>query len=78
VAKLILSFLPKGEQYFLSMDRTNWKFGESNINILTVGIVYGNVAFPISWKLLDKRGNSNWKERIEVIQCALEILEKEN
>lgn len=76
--KLIFSFLPKGEKYFLSMDRTNWKFGKANINILTVGVVLNGVAFPIAWKLLDKRGNSNTEERKEVVLSALDILGKEN
>jgi hypothetical protein len=37
------------------MDRTNWKYGEKNINILTIGIVYGKVSIPIYWELLNKR-----------------------
>lgn len=77
VAKLILSFLPKDEKFFLSMDRTNWKFGKANINILTVGVVFCGVAFPIAWKLLDKRGNSDTEERKEVVKNALEILGKQ-
>jgi hypothetical protein len=77
-SKAILSFLPKKRKYFLSIDRTNWKFGKSNINILTVGIVYKKVAFPIAWKFLDKRGNSNWEERIEVVSDAIKRLGLQN
>lgn len=58
------------------MDRTNWKFGKVNINILTVGIVYRGIAFPIAWKLLNKRGNSDWKERTEVIEKAINMVGK--
>lgn len=76
--KAIISFLPKDKKYFLSIDRTNWKFGKLNINILTVGIVYKKVAFPIAWQLLDKQGNSNWKERIEVVSDAIRRLGLEN
>ena len=77
-SKAILAFLPHDKKYFLSMDRTNWKFGQSNINILTVGIVYKGVAFPIAWKLLNKRGNSNWEERIEVVSNAIKRLGLQN
>lgn len=49
------------------MDRTNWKLGESNINILMLGIAYKNVAFPLMFRMLDKRGNSNTEERIALM-----------
>src|SRR5690606_6549042 len=52
----------------LTMDRTNWKFGESNINILMLGVSYRNVAIPLMFKMLNKRGNSNTAERIALIQ----------
>ena len=50
------------------MDRTNWKTGDSNINILTNGIVYEGVAFPILFKMMNKFGNSNCSERIEIME----------
>jgi hypothetical protein len=50
------------------MDRTNWKWGKADINILTLGIVFKGIAIPIYWELLDKRGNSNTEERIALIQ----------
>ena len=59
--------LPHQPPYRLAMDRTNWKFGEININILTLAIVYKGVAFPILISMLDKRGNSNTLERIAII-----------
>lgn len=52
----------------LSIDRTNWKFGKININILLVGISYNGTAIPLIWTLLDKRGNSSQQERIDLIQ----------
>ena len=45
----------------LSMDRTNWKFGEFNINILMLGITYKGIAFPLIFSLLPKRGNPTGK-----------------
>ena len=50
------------------MDRTNWKWGKANINILTLGIAFKGIAIPIYWELLDKRGNSHSEERIALIQ----------
>ena len=61
-------FVKKGSWVILSMDRTNWKFGKSNINILMLGISYKGTAIPLVWKLLDKRGNSNTAERIKLME----------
>ena len=58
----------------LSIDRTNWKFGKQNINILLIGISYRGTAVPLIWKMLDKRGNSSQHERIELIDALLNIL----
>jgi len=58
----------------LSIDRTNWKFGKSDINILLIGISYKGTAIPLIWKLLDKRGNSNEQERKDLMDDLLEHL----
>lgn len=41
------------------------------INILVLAVVYKQMAIPIHWKLLNKKGNSNTKERIEVMDWLL-------
>ena len=67
---------PKGG-YRLNMDRTNWKFGKTHINILTIGIVIGKVSMPLVWKTLPqttKRGNSNEKQRIALMNKVLQVL----
>jgi SAM-dependent methyltransferase len=53
---------------YLSIDRTNWLWGKSNINILMLSIVYKGVALPLLWSLLSKRGNSDTEERITLIK----------
>jgi hypothetical protein len=68
VAKYLLSlFTDPNEKVFLTMDRTNWQYGNKDINILMVGAVYKGIAIPIVWEILDKRGNSNTAERINII-----------
>lgn len=34
-------------EYYLILDRTNWKFGKANINILFLCLSYKNIAMPI-------------------------------
>ena len=61
----------QGQWIALSMDRTNWKFGRLNINILTIGISWRGTAIPLVWMLLNKRGQSNQKERIFLLERLL-------
>ncbi|MFB2587343.1 IS4 family transposase [Acinetobacter sp. c1-l78] len=63
VAKIIYACLGRKGGNILIMDRTNWKLGEQNINILMLAIKHNNVAYPLMFKLLNKRGNSNTCER---------------
>ncbi len=78
LVSFVLSLLPEGP-FWLSMDRTNWKFGKRHINVLTVGIAYKGAAFPLVWMLLPKRkgGNSNTEERIVLMQRVIALLGKE-
>lgn len=53
VARLLLSWLQSGinlkPPYIVSLDRTNWKFGRTEINVLMLAIVYKGIAFPLLW-----------------------------
>ncbi len=77
IALLIVDLLRFDKQdCILSIDRTNWKFGNQNINILVLGIVYKGVAFPMTWICLDKRGNSNTEERILILEKFMSFFGK--
>ncbi len=71
IAVAVLQWLPLGQQWLLCLDRTNWKFGTMNINILVLAVAYKGVAIPLLWVLLDKRGNSNTHERIGLLKHFL-------
>ena len=77
VARLVYNLLPHQGSYILSIDRTNWKFGQTNINIFMLGIVYKGVAFPLLFTMLDKRGNSNCKERINLVNRFINLFGKQ-
>lgn len=68
IARAVVSWSQIPEPWTLSLDRTNWCFGTLNINILMLGIVHEGVAFPVMWTMLDKRGNSNSDERIDLME----------
>ena len=54
-------------KHYLIIDRTNWKLGKSNINILMLSINYGGISIPILWKNIGRAGNSTTAQRIELI-----------
>lgn len=67
----------QGDWIILSMDRTNWKFGRTNINILMIGISWRGTAIPLVWSLLDKQGVSTQEERISLLERLLSFLSEE-
>lgn len=77
ISKFIFKLLPEQDNLVLVMDRTNWKFGNQNINILMLGVSYKNIAFPLIFKMLDKRGNSNTAERILLVQNFIDWFGKD-
>lgn len=77
IARLVFSLLPRQDRVKLTIDRTNWKFGQTDINIFMLGIIYKGVAFPLLFTMLDKRGNSNSKERIDLVNRFIGLFGKE-
>lgn len=73
----VLKQLPKQEKFYLVMDRTNWKFGRSPINIMMLGIIYKRQCLPFCWELLDKGGSSSTAERRELLKKAITVLGKD-
>lgn len=67
-AHLVVSLMAIPEPWVLSLDRTQWQFGQTVFNVLTLGIVHEGVAIPVLWWMLDKKGNSNTQERIELFK----------
>ena len=85
-AKLLSSILPNDEKWVLTMDRTNWKLGKSNVNLLVLGVAYKGMAIPLIWDFLTieeevdnetiergKRGNSNTEERKDLLKEFVDI-----
>ncbi len=76
-ATLILALLPAQEKLVLTLDRTNWQLGSAHINILMLGIAYKGLALPLLWVLLDKKGNSDTRERLALLDTLLTLVEAE-
>jgi len=77
IAQFIFHLLPEKENLRLTIDRTNWKYGSVNINIFMLGVVYQGLAFPLLFSMLNKRGNSNSKERIALFNRFIALFGKD-
>jgi hypothetical protein len=73
IAEAVVTLMDIPQPWVLSVDRTEWSFGKTRFNFLVLGIVHNGVAFPVVWNALDKKGNSNGKERMDLIDRFSEI-----
>lgn len=73
----LLSFFPY-EKMTLSMDRTEWDYGKTQVNILCVVANIGKMALPLHFELLDNNsGNSNYQDRINLLEKLSTIIGKD-
>lgn len=74
IALLMTLFIPRG-RITLCLDRTEWKFGSCEVNILMLTARCSEVAIPLFWQLLDNRsGNSSVSDRTHLLEEALSLL----
>lgn len=74
IAMLMTLFIPRG-RITLCLDRTEWAFGQCEVNILMLTARCGEVAIPLFWELLDnKSGNSSVADRTGLLQQAINLL----
>ncbi len=64
-------------KWTLAIDRTNWQYGRVNINILMLSICYKGRAIPVFWMMLNKKGNSNTCERIQLLNRFIRLFGKD-
>ncbi len=67
-ARVVVELLGlSGKPWVLSIDRTNWDFGKTAINILMISVTWNGMGIPLLWMLLPTAGNSNTSERTELL-----------
>jgi hypothetical protein len=73
-SKFIFNLFTWEEKIILTLDRTNWKFGNYDINFLVIAGIYKNCSIPLCWTLLPHQGNSEKTSRINLIEKLLYVL----
>lgn len=67
-ARVVVDFLGLANKpWILAIDRTNWDFGKTTINILMISVMWNGMGIPLIWTLLPSAGNSNTATRTELL-----------
>jgi Transposase DDE domain len=72
-ARLVVHMLNLGRPKFLALDRTNWKLGSRDINILMLAIVTRRFRVPLLFTLLPHQGSCDMASRIALMRRYLAL-----
>jgi hypothetical protein len=72
-ARLVVALLGLSAPWHLCLDRTNWKVGCKEVNILMLAIVTRRHRVPLMWTVLDRAGISNTDQRIALMRRYLAL-----
>ena len=73
LARLVIGMLNLNRPVLLALDRTNWRIGSKDINILVLAVVTRRFRVPLMWTLLTHQGNSNTEQRIALMKRYLAL-----
>ncbi len=73
LALAVVKLLSLRAPWVLCLDRTNWKIGRHEVNILMLAIATRRFRIPLMWTVLDKAGSSNQDERIALLRRYLAL-----
>lgn len=73
-ARIVVALLGlEGRPWTLTIDRTNWLFGRTPINILMIAVDWRGIGIPLLWTLLPTRGNSDTPTRLRLFDRLAEV-----
>jgi len=75
VARVVLTLLPSTRPREFILDRTNWKYGQTDVNVLLLAVLWRGVAIPLLFELLPHGGSSDTHLRHTLMDDALCLLE---
>lgn len=74
-ARLVLSHFRDDAELVLILDRTNWKWGKADLNVLILSVMWKSFSFPLAWQLLPHGGNSNTATRLALLESVLPLMQ---
>jgi len=73
LAQVLIRLMKLTPPFVVVIDRTEWKFGSLWHNILTLSVASEEMAVPILWKFLKRKGCSHDAEREEILSDFLKM-----
>ena len=73
LALLVVSMLHLSRKKCLVLDRTNWKIGSTDVNILMLAIVTRRFRVPLLWSMIGHQGCSDTDQRIALMRRYLAL-----
>jgi hypothetical protein len=73
VAVFIARLVGVASPWVITLDRTDRYFGETPLNVMVLGIAHKGAAFPVLWRVLEKKGCSDTQERIALLDEFLKV-----
>src|SRR5918997_2780213 len=64
-------------RWVLALDRTEWKRGDTTVNLLVLAVVTHGCAVPLLWKVMPECGASDTSERIELLSRFVKLFGRE-
>ena len=75
LGQFLLDLVPTEPPYVAVLDRTEWHFGKTAVNVLMIGIAGGGIAYPVAWSVLGHGGGSGAEEHAELLKQFLRLVE---
>ncbi len=70
---IVVALIGNPDRWYLCLDRTNWKIGKSDVNVLVLAVVTERYRVPLMWTFLEHSGNSTTEQRIALMQRYLAL-----
>jgi hypothetical protein len=68
LARLGAGLMEISQPWVLSVDFTNWQFGDCTFNILMLGVIHEGMAFPLVWTTLEKKAKSIFRVGLDYLR----------
>ncbi len=78
LGRFLLDLVPTEPPYVAVLDRTEWHFGQTAVNVLMIGIAKGGIAYPVTWSVLGHGGGSGAGEHTELLDRFLRLVEPDD
>lgn len=75
LGRFLLDLVPTDPPYVAVLDRTEWHFGQTAVNVLMIGIAKGGIAYPVAWSVLEHGGGSGADKHTELLKQFLRLVE---